>query len=179
MSIYSRLNRPIVVVSYNSKWPRMYDEEKRRIAMAFGDKTAQFEHVGSTAIPGLAAKPVIDIAIGIQRLDHADAYLPILEGLDYTYVPELEAEIPARRFCWRVTSAGQRYHINLTEVHGPEWEKPLAFRDYLRSHPVEAAAYGRLKERLAIVCGTDIRAYIQGKNAFVERILEQALRRAD
>jgi GrpB-like predicted nucleotidyltransferase (UPF0157 family) len=176
MGIYSKLNRPIAVISYDPRWSQLYEEEKHRIAVAFGDKSAQFEHFGSTAIPGLAAKPVIDIAIGIERLDDADVYLSILQGLGYTYVPELEADIPARRFLWRVTPAGQRYHINLTEVHAPEWEQPLLFRDYLRDHPAEAAEYERLKERLAAECGSDISAYIQGKTGFVKHILGKAHR---
>ncbi len=174
MGTYSRLNRPIIVVAYDPKWPALYDEEKSRILAALAKREACLEHFGSTSIPGLAAKPVIDIAMGIQQLDQASQYITVLESLGYVYMPELEAELPERRFLWRVAPGGQRYHISLTEIHRPVWEQPLAFRDYLRLHPEAAAEYGKLKEKLAAQSGSDIGAYIYGKTEFVERILQAA-----
>ncbi len=174
MDTYSRLNRPIAIVPYRAQWPSLYEEEKRRISAALGNRMEQIEHFGSTAIPGLAAKPVIDIMIGVQRLDQAEECIPILESLGYTYMPELEAELPDRRFLWKEMASTQRYHIHLTQVHGPLWENPLAFRDYLREHPEEAERYGQLKADLAAQCGSDIGSYIQGKTAFVQQILDKA-----
>lgn len=172
--MYSRLNRPIVIVPYNPLWPGLYEDEKDRIRYALGEEKAAIEHFGSTSIVGLAAKPVIDIAIGIPQLDQAGEYLIALEKLGYRYMPELEAALPERRFLWRVTTAGQRYHISLTEMLGPLWERPIRFRDYLRQHPRDAKKYERLKQRLALQFGSDIGAYIQAKTGFVEQLLQKA-----
>jgi GrpB-like predicted nucleotidyltransferase (UPF0157 family) len=174
MSTYARLNRPIVVVPYDPRWPALYEEERARIAAALARRAATLEHFGSTAIPGLAAKPVIDIALGVPRLADAEAYLAALQALGYTYEPALEAALPDRRFLWRVTSDGQRYHVNLTEAGGANWRATLAFRDELRRHPAAAAEYARLKEALAARHGSDVGAYIDGKTAFVEKILAAA-----
>ena len=174
MDTYSRLNRPIAVVPYCPQWPLLYEEEKCRISAALGNRIEQIEHFGSTAIPGLAAKPVIDIMIGVQRLDQAEECISLLEVLSYAYVPELEAELPDRRFLWKETASTQRYHIHLTQVHGPLWENPIAFRDYLHEHPEEAEHYGQLKADLAAQCDSDIGSYIHGKTAFVQQILDKA-----
>ena len=174
MGTYSQLNRPIVIVAYDPHWPALYEEENARILAALAPRAARLEHVGSTSIPGLAAKPVIDIAIGIPHLDQAQHYLPTLEGLGYTYMPELEADLPARRFLWWVAPSGLRYHISLSELQSPMWQRPLVFREYLRQHSDAALEYGRLKEQLATHIDSDIEAYIHGKTAFVEWVLQAA-----
>jgi GrpB-like predicted nucleotidyltransferase (UPF0157 family) len=174
MGIYSQLNRPIVIVAYDPHWPALYEEENARILAAIAPRAARLEHVGSTSIPGLAAKPVIDIAIGIPHLDQAQHYLPTLEGLGYTYMPELEADLPARRFLWWVAPSGLRYHISLSELQSPMWQRPLVFREYLRQHSDAALEYERLKEQLATHIDSDIEAYIHGKTAFVEWVLQAA-----
>jgi GrpB-like predicted nucleotidyltransferase (UPF0157 family) len=79
MSTYSKLNRPIDIVAYDPAWPRLYEAEKCRLCVVLGERIVQIEHIGSTAIPGLAAKSVIDIAIGIRRLAQAPECLTILE----------------------------------------------------------------------------------------------------
>lgn len=175
MSTYSKLNRPIHVVAYDPTWPLLYEEEKRRLCVVLGERVVQIEHIGSTAIPGLTAKPVIDIAIGIRQLAQAPECITILRRLGYMYVPELEVALPERRFLWAERTAEQRYHLHVTEPHGPIWEQPLAFRDYLRTHPDAAAMYGRLKSTLAVQAGSDIGAYVQGKTEFVHQILAKAM----
>jgi GrpB-like predicted nucleotidyltransferase (UPF0157 family) len=122
------------------------------------------QHIGSTSIPGLAAKPVIDIAIGVQELQHIQSCIPILGS----------AGLPDRRFLWRVSPEGQRYHLHLASILSPLWINPIAFRDYLRQHPLAAREYGQLKGTLAAKCGFDIGAYIDGKARFVEQILALA-----
>ena len=132
------------------------------------------EHIESTSVPGLAAKPVIDIAVGLKRLEQAAVCIPILETLGYHYVPELEVDLPGRRFLCAGTPLVHTYHLHVTEVASPLWVGPIAFKDYLRRRPEAACEYARLKRALAQQCGSEIGAYIAGKREFVERILRQA-----
>ena len=89
---------PIVVVPYDEAWPSLFEAERVRIERAIGPWTEEIEHVGSTAVPGLAAKPVVDIMVGVESLDDAPVLVERLEGLGYEYVPEFERELPLRRF---------------------------------------------------------------------------------
>jgi GrpB-like predicted nucleotidyltransferase (UPF0157 family) len=174
MGAYSALNRPIVVVDYDPIWPSLYAAERERILAVMGAAVVQIEHIGSTAVPALAAKPVIDIALGIADLAQAPSYVPALEGLGYLYVPEAEAELPERRFFWKGTPLVHTYHISMAVPGSPEWVKPIVFRDYLRGHPAEVQRYQALKRELALRCGTDIGAYVKGKTALVESALLKA-----
>lgn len=174
MRTYTQLNRPIVVVDYDPNWPALYEAESERISSALGEQVLQIEHIGSTAVPGLAAKPVIDISVGVGHLDQAELCIPILKGLGYIYVPEFEAELPERRFLWKGTRKVHTFHVQLTEPTSPSWTRPIMFRNYLRDHPPEAQRYQRLKRELAIQCGSDVDAYVHGKTAFVESILLKA-----
>ena len=174
MGVYSKLNRTIVVVEYDPRWPGLFETERERLVSLLGDRLVDIQHIGSTAIPGLAAKPVIDIAVGLQELPTAENCLPILENAGYAYEPELEVALPDRRFLWRVDPTGQRYHLHLAGIHSRLRSAPIVFRDYVRWHPEAASEYGQLKERLASECGSDVGAYIDGKAGFVDKILGRA-----
>lgn len=176
MGSYSKLNRPIVVMDYDPCWPVLFAQEKAALLSAIGDEVLQIEHIGSTSIPGLAAKPVIDIGIGIRNLLDAPGLFPYLEHLSYIYEPALEQLLPERRFFWKGTPVIHTYHLHLTEVDNPVILKPIRFRDYLRKHPGAAREYGELKKELAERCRQDMDAYVAGKTAFVERILREAER---
>ena len=171
MGDYSKLDRPIVAVDYDPRWPALFESEKERLAVLLGARAVDIQHIGSTAIPGLAAKPIIDIAVGFQELQTAESCIPLLEDAGYAYEPDLEAALPGRRFLWRVNSAGQRYHLHVASIHSPLWINPLAFRDYLRRHPKAVSEYRQLKAALAEACGSDIGAYVDGKAGFVQKIL--------
>ncbi|HVO71457.1 MAG TPA: GrpB family protein [Aggregatilineaceae bacterium] len=171
MGTYSGLDRPIVVVDYDPNWPSLYAVESQRILAVMGAAVVQIEHIGSTAVPGLAAKPVIDIAVGIADLAQAMTYVPMLGYLGYLYVPEAEADLPERRFFWKGTPQVHTYHISMAVPGSSVWVKPIAFRDYLRGHPEAVQRYQTLKRELARRCGTDIGAYIKGKTALVESAL--------
>lgn len=178
MGIYSKLSRPIIIAEYDPQWPLLFEQERKRIEAVLGNEAIRFEHIGSTAIPGLASKAVIDIAIGIQCLEMALKYIPLLEGLEYIYEPTFEALLPARRFFWKGTPAVHTYHIHMAEVGSPLWVKPIMFRDYLRKHPDEAQHYGELKKSLAERWVNDMDAYVEGKTDFVEGVLVKAAREA-
>jgi len=178
MGIYSKLNRPIIIAAYDPQWPVLFEQERKRIEAVLGKGTVLIEHIGSTAIPGLTAKPVIDIAIGIQSLEMALKYIPLIESLEYTYEPTLERLLPERRFFWKGTPTVHTYHIHMAEVGSPLWVEPILFRDYLRKHLDEGQDYSELKKSLAERCGNDMDAYVGGKTVFVERALAKATQEA-
>ena len=171
MGVYSKLNRPILVVRYDPRWPILFEQEKAEIIAALGSSLLMVEHLGSTAVPGLAAKPIIDIGLGIRSLAEAPALLPSIARLGYAYEPTLEQLLPERRFFWKGTPSLHTYHLHLAEMDNPVLLRPLRFRDYLRRHPEIAEKYGELKKELAKRCGQDIEAYVNGKTAFIEQIM--------
>ena len=173
MGVYSKFNRPILVVDYDPQWPILFEKEKEAIIAALGSRWLMVEHIGSTAAPGLAAKPVIDIAVGIQSLADAPVLIPCLEQLGYIYDPILEQLVPERRFFWKGTRTVHTYHLHLAEPDHPVLLKPLQFRDYLRKHPEAVEEYGVLKRELAKRFVQDMDAYVAGKTGFVENVILQ------
>lgn len=171
MGAYSKLNRPILLVDYDPQWPILFEQEKERIIAAVGSYVLIVEHIGSTAVPGLAAKPGIDIGIGIQNWEMSLFLIPHVERLGYVYEPALEQLLPQRRFFWKGTPTVHTYHLHLVEADNPVLVRPLQFRDDLRKHPDAAAEYGALKKQSAKSCGQDMEAYVTGKTGFVENVM--------
>ncbi len=167
------MDDPIVIADYDPAWPARFEAEKARILGAIGAWAVAVEHIGSTAVPGLAAKPIIDILAGVASLDCAAQCIPPLQALGYKYVPEFEATIPERRYFDR-KQAGEVFHLHLVAVTSAFWERHLLFRDYLRTHPDTARAYERLKRELAVRFGSDRAAYTDAKTAFIRAVEEQA-----
>lgn len=158
---------PLVIVAYNPRWPMMYEEERRTILRAIGSEVIAIEHVGSTAVPGLAAKPVLDILVGIRRLSGAPTCVAPLKEIGYEYVPELEDRFPDRRFFDKGPPGRRTAHIHMVEFGGPFWMRHVLFRDYLRGHPEQAVAYGDLKTGLAARFGADREGYTEAKTGFI------------
>ena len=173
MGVYSKFNRPILVVDYDPQWPILFEKEKEAITAALGNQLLMVEHMGSTAVPGLAAKPVIDIAVGIQSLLGALVLIPCIEQLGYIYDPVLEQLVPERRFFWKGTPTVHTYHLHLAEPDHPVLRKPLQFRDHLRKHTDAVQEYGVLKRELARSCVQDLDAYVAGKTGFIENVMLQ------
>ncbi len=165
---------PVEVVPYDPSWPQMFDEERGRILDALGSRAVGIEHVGSTAVPGLCAKPVIDIMVGVRTLDEAPKCVGALEGLGYEYVPGFEVVVPERRYFRRFDVAGRRTHqIHLVERRNLDWwGRHVRLRDYLRAHPEVAREYGELKTSLARRFRHDRAGYMDGKDGFI-RVLER------
>lgn len=167
---------PVVIVDYEPGWPRAFDEEKARLLAAIGPHIVGVEHVGSTAVPGLAAKPIIDILIGLRRLSDAVFCIPPLESMGYEYLPQREMETPERKFLAKPRTKPRSHHIHMVEVGSDFWERHLLFRDHLRANPDAAAEYEALKRDLAAKFGEDRDAYTEGKTEFIRRIEELARR---
>ena len=133
------------------------------------------EHVGSTSIPGLAAKPVIDILVGVTSLAAGEQAVPALEALGYEY--RGENGIPGRLyFCKGVVRYRRTHHLHMVETGHEQWRPMLSFRDYLRAHPDEARHYEALKRNLAAQFRDNRQAYTDGKEHFVKAILGKAQR---
>jgi GrpB-like predicted nucleotidyltransferase (UPF0157 family) len=158
------------LASHNVDWARVYEGERARIEAAIGAHILEVQHVGSTSIPGLAAKPIIDIAVGVEDFEVARVCIAPLEALGYTY--HGENGISGRHYFTRGDPT--LYHTHMHEVTSRAWGNLVLFRDYLLQHPKEVRAYLALKRRLAEQHRHDRRAYTEGKAAFIERILRLA-----
>jgi GrpB-like predicted nucleotidyltransferase (UPF0157 family) len=159
---------PAVIVPYNPLWPVRFEEERAAIAKAIGDVALDVQHVGSTSVPGLAAKPTIDIAIGVRTMEESRAATAPLIALGYA--KGVEAFPDWRYFDRDGHEPGSDVHLHMVPFGGDRWNRYLLFRDYLRAHPEAAAAYERLKRDLAAEFGRDRLGYVEGKTEFVEQI---------
>jgi GrpB-like predicted nucleotidyltransferase (UPF0157 family) len=168
----------VVLAAYNPAWPALYEAERATLQRATGDLFVVVEHIGSTAVPGLAAKPIIDIAATVCNLDQVNGYLEPLHTLGYLYVPEYEAEVPERRYFRKGLPGACTCHLHIYPVGHAQWDRHIRFRDYLRAHPATARAYAELKQHLASEHRWDRQAYTEAKTAFV-RSVERAAGLAD
>lgn len=168
----------VVIVDYDPLWPQMFSEAAVGLRTAFGDDAILgIEHIGSTSVPGLAAKPVIDIQLLVRTLTDAECAVLALEALGYHKRPfELDA---SRLYFPRSDASGQRTHH--LHIYGPEHssrEAHLLFRDYLRNHADEAARYEALKRGLAREYPHDSLGYNEAKTEYILGVLEKAKDRA-
>jgi|Deesub1362A_J573_1020465.scaffolds.fasta_scaffold00079_108 GrpB-like predicted nucleotidyltransferase (UPF0157 family) len=168
---------PIIIVDYNPQWPILYEEEKIMILSVIGDKVVAIEHIGSTAVPGLGAKPIIDIMVAVRHLSDADECIEPLQSIGYEYVPEYEVSIPERRFFRKnpvKVPPKAHIHLHIVERTSDFWERHILFRDFLRTHPEIAQQYCQLKKELAAKFGSDRDAYTAAKTSFIESVVEMA-----
>jgi GrpB-like predicted nucleotidyltransferase (UPF0157 family) len=167
------MNTPVVVIDYDSQWPIVYEKEKNEILRVAGHKVLAIEHIGSTAVPGLGAKPIIDIMVAVRHLSDADQCIQPLQSIGYEYVPEPETQIPEWRYFRKGPQKAHR-HLHMVELTGSFWRRQLLFRDYLRSHSKVAREYYELKKQLASECGLDRKAYTDAKTSFVQSVIDRA-----
>lgn len=157
----------VVIVQYDPRWPDAYRAETSRITEATGDLFLKFEHVGSTAVAGLAGKPVVDILAGVRSLEDVAPHLPALAELGYPQIPFL----PGRLFFLK-RGLPESYNIHVIPAANFSNEPQLLFRDYLRAHPEIADEYARLKceivERIKVY-----QEYMPAKAKFIESILDR------
>lgn len=167
--------KKVRVVAYNPNWPEVYKLEREKIKEKIGEYIASIDHIGSTAVEGLVAKPIVDILIGLNSLEDAQFCIPKLEELNYEYITEFEDVLPDRRYFRKPpTDQGSRdFHVHMVEIKTYFWKRQLIFRDYLRKFPKVANEYGELKLRLAAVLQEDRDAYTEGKTDFIMGILEK------
>lgn len=165
--MWQRIHEPVVVAPYDPSWPVRFAVERARVAEALGDLALDIQHVGSTAAPGLAAKPIIDLLVLVRDLADATACIAPLSELGYIFVDHVENL--ERRFFRK--GMPRTHHLHIVEAGSREARDTLAFRDALRADPELRAAYARLKRDLAAQNDGDRLAYTRGKTAFVRAAL--------
>ncbi len=154
---------------YDPDWAGCFDEERARLLAALPGLIRAVEHIGSTAIPGLDAKPIIDLQAGLTALADSEQVIPKLVELGYTYMPERVFE--HRIFLPRGPEERRTHYLHLLERDGEEWEVRLRFRDALRAEAALRQEYQELKHRLALQFGHDRESYTEAKSEFVARVL--------
>ena len=164
---------PVIVVPYNPDWPSRFDQEVTVLGTVFAGSVVAIEHVGSTAVPGLGAKPVIDVMVGLQHLAEVEGRIAALEAAGYEYIQKYEAQLPQRRYLRKPRLGPSAYHLHCVLKGSDFWIRHVAFRDHLRAHPESAAAYYELKRALAVEVSKA--EYTEAKSPFIERILVAAL----
>lgn len=152
---------------YNPAWPKAFEQEKDLLTKTLGIKNLQIEHIGSTSVPGLAAKPIIDMIIAVDSFDEVDAYIKPLKQIGYSYMPQ--RMLADRKFFPKGPEACRTHHLNFVLKDDPmQWRRPIAFRDYLRTHPEARNEYAQLKQTLAKMYATKREAYTKAKAHFIE-----------
>ena len=170
------LRERVEIVPYDPAWPGLFAEEVARLRAALpAELIGRIEHFGSTAVPGLEAKPIIDMLVEVRSMeDVAERIAPLLRALGYEFFWRAPGHgLPGMEYAWfiRRDAAGRRtHHIHFVEAGSSEWGR-LRFRDYLRAHSEVARAYGALKQRIADQYPDDRIAYAKAKTCFVREVM--------
>jgi GrpB-like predicted nucleotidyltransferase (UPF0157 family) len=166
---------PVILSDYNPAWPVLYSTEKDLIEKNLGSqRIVKISHIGSTAIPGMIAKPVIDILLEIRDDVDRDGLIRIFSGMGYLYNPQPRNPAPHMMFIKGYAPegySGQAYHVHVR--YGGDWDEPC-FRNYLIRHPAVAERYSALKQKLRGSCEFDREAYTRGKTEFIESVMKIA-----
>lgn len=163
----------VVVTEYNDNWKQKFSEESQKIKEIFGEELIDIHHIGSTSVPELKSKPIIDMMPVVKHIEKIDSFNERMEQLGYECMGELGMK--GRRY-FRKGGDNRTHQVHVFQKDNMEdITRHLAVRDYLRSHPDEANSYGDLKESLAKRFPTDIEAYMDGKDAFVKELERKAL----
>lgn len=155
----------------STAWPAAFDALAGTLAPLFAGTGARIEHIGSTAVPGLPAKPVLDVLLGVGALEVVEARRAALQALGFRYRPEYEDVLPQRRYFTRDPGPGLRVHLHAVVLGAPLWVDHLAFRDALRGDAALRDAYGALKQSLALRFAHDKAAYTDAKAPFIAEVL--------
>lgn len=162
----------VVVADYDPSWPEVFEKLRERIAAALGPLVLAIEHVGSTSVPNMCAKPIIDLDVIVRREDVAAA-IAAVEALGYRHEGDLGVE---GREAFRWTAEFPEHHLYMCPEGSPAFERHVLFRDYLRTHPEKAREYAELKKRLAQQFHDDRSRYQAAKADFVDSLIEESLK---
>ena len=165
-----------MIVDHDARWFEAFNEAAAELRDALRCWVVEIEHIGSTAVVGLAAKPIIDIQVGVVSLDVSHQIVAAVEALGYVYVPDFERELPNRRYFRRTSPIGvTTHHVHLVERTDHEWwDRHIRFRDWLRVHPDDRDRYAALKRSLATEHRDDRDGYTEAKSAFIASVVERA-----
>lgn len=165
---------PVIVVAHDPDWAEKAENEATQIKSALGKIVQAIHHIGGTSIPGIYAKPIIDLLLVVGSIEALDDKTSAMEMLGYE--ARGEYGIPGRRYFRKSNAQGIRsHHVHSFEKGHAEVFKHLVFRDYMIAHPDEADAYARLKIRLAAAHPDDIEAYVDGKDSFIKEHITKGM----
>ena len=162
----------LIVQEYSSRWPVLFEEERSLLLRSLPAAPFQVEHIGSTAVPGLASKPIVDIMLGARSLSLIEEQITVLQNLGYQYMPQHELELPDRRFFAKPVVRPRTIHLHGLRIGGSRWNAHLKFRNQLRSNPELSERYASLKMTLAAQFKDDRAAYTEAKSTFIRGVLE-------
>jgi GrpB-like predicted nucleotidyltransferase (UPF0157 family) len=165
------LANPVVIVDYDPSWPATFEQLRDRVAATLGPLAVAIEHIGSTAVPGLAAKPIIDLDVVIADRGDLPAVIKRLRPLGYHHEGDLG--VPGRE-AFTTPPGAPPHHLYVCAIGTLALDRHLAFRDALRADLAAADAYGDLKRTLAARLSHDRVAYTEARSAFVDRVLTEA-----
>ncbi|MET0281520.1 MAG: GrpB family protein [Steroidobacteraceae bacterium] len=165
---------PVVISEYSTDWAASFQAERIAILDAVGSDGFEVEHIGSTAVAGLAAKPIIDIMIGASDMARIEGVITRLESIGYEYMPNPRIVIPNWRFFAKPITRPRLFHLHGVVLGGSKWSDLLLFREALRSDPLLAREYAALKLALASRHHDDRSAYTDEKADFIQSVLERS-----
>jgi GrpB-like predicted nucleotidyltransferase (UPF0157 family) len=168
----------VTIVEYSPTWPEQFDQEKHLLQKILENTGAVIEHIGSTSVVGLAAKPIIDIMIGLPDFALADSLVSKFTALQYNYISKYEDVMPDRRFFTKKQRDTTTHHIHMVGRGSEFWERHLLFRNFLRENPDLARRYAALKKELAQREWQDGNEYAGAKTEFIRNIEAQARQQA-
>jgi len=161
----------VIIVPYDEQWPKLFAELGGRLRGVLGGVAMRIDHVGSTAVPGLAAKPIVDVQVSVASFEPLDAYRVPLERAGYIF----RAGNPDRtKRYFREPAGERRTHIHVRRAGSWSEQSTLLFRDYLRTHPEDAARYALTKRALADSHGDDRVGYTDAKAPFISDVMKRA-----
>ena len=169
-SLQAAIHEDVDLQAYDDAWPAMFVGERDRLLGLLPLSFIDIEHIGSTAVPGLLAKPVIDMLAGVESMVMARSLSGVLREAGYTTSAEFNATLRDRQWFMRWADGHRTHHLHVVVHRGPAWRERLRFRDALRADPVLAARYAALKAELAVRHPSDREAYTQAKAAFVHAV---------
>jgi GrpB-like predicted nucleotidyltransferase (UPF0157 family) len=173
-SLDERFDPAIRIVEHDPQWARRAREELARVAEALGPTAVRLEHVGSTSVPGLGAKPIIDMQVSVTDIARREHYVGPLEGLGYLFAPD--PAFPDYHYFAKPHARPRTHHLHVCEAGSDQELRHLAVRDYLRAHAHEAAAYEALKRALVREHPQDRLAYVAGKDGYMLDLEARAVR---
>jgi len=160
----------VLLSEYDINWPLEFENEKKSIQNTLTENEIRIEHIGSTSVENLCAKPIIDILIGINHFDEGYKFASLLEATGYAY--KGENGIPGRHFF--VKGNPRTHHLHMVEMNSVFFRDHLLFRDYLRENPEEKEQYAELKKSMAVKYVDDREKYTDSKAEFIQNILQKA-----
>jgi len=159
--------------TYNTSWPDVFNIEKEMLHAAIGQNNLVIEHIGSTAIPGLSAKPIIDIMVGLHDYAIAGELLQGMSHMGYRYMAEYEESIPDRKFFLKSSGGERSHHVHMVQLNEEYWDRHMFFRNHLRRNEIVRHAYQDLKTRLSNLDWKNRNQYALAKSAFIRAIEEK------